>query len=144
MNYCNMCIVISDYIFFCLKTNMSLMVPQHSGLQRTWLIFFCHLFLLLRTFFCHAYFCVIAKYLLLLTGCYLSQLCILLCTCFLLLLILNFHFYFPFYFKKDFFLGQLYSGLVQSISHLSVSHKLCWDFLWHVQIDLDLFFWALS
>ena len=35
-------------------------------------------------------------------GCYLSQLCVLMCTCFLLLLLLNFHFYFLFYYKKDF------------------------------------------
>ena len=53
------------------------------------------------------YFCVIARYqllchtiYLLLTGCCLSQLCILLCTCFLLLFLLNFHFYFLFYFRK--------------------------------------------
>ena len=101
------------------------MVPQYSGLLRTWLIVICHFFLSLTTFFvtltvqnkCRLFCCVvvatleyylvfliarIGRYIPIFVGCYLSQLCILLYTCFFLLLLLNFHFYFLFYFQKDF------------------------------------------
>ena len=55
------------------------------------------------------------------------------CTHFLLLLLLNFHFCFLFFFfRKDFFFSNI-RLLVQSISHLLICHKLCWDLLRHVQ-----------